>query len=48
VLISGIINANQSVQGFLWYFSLPAIFCTVTNVLMVSVLPTNAAIDPVR
>ena len=34
VLISGIIAANQSIAGFMWYFSLPAVFCTITNVLM--------------
>ncbi len=34
MLISGIITANQNLQGFMWYFSLPAVFCTLTNVLM--------------
>jgi Na+-driven multidrug efflux pump len=34
VFISGVVEANHSTQGFLWYFSLPAVFCTVTNVLM--------------
>ena len=34
MLISGIITANQTLEGFMWYFSLPAVFCTITNVLM--------------
>ncbi len=38
ILISGIINANQQIAvgsaPFMWYYSLPAVFCSITNVLM--------------
>ncbi len=35
MLISGIISANQNLTApFWWYYALPAVFCTLTNILM--------------